>query len=403
MEHRIINKNTVFWIYLIVFASCKISYLTFKVMPIRLFYLFVECLVIFGGSVHLLKNGRIKKYDAWILAFIIFEYFTTLYNKGDIVDLIRNTESVLLLYISARWALDLEPKLYISTSAKYFTALTIFNTITELICYPNALFYYGPGRTSGAFLLGGDNTSTRLYILCIMFSFLYSKISNKKWIGIFSLINFIIFSFVRDIGNGKVCSLVMLAFFIIFEVFKIDVPNNPARKTAIIHGILFLLLVVFNKIGLFSYFIITFLHRDLTLTTRTTIWSVAIDKIITSPIIGNGYYSSEHFESLLPHLMGVNAHNTFLVVLFIGGAILGGLFIVILIKTCSLYDSTEHDKALWIIPSSLFTMMLRAQIEGGDLGYFFMLFVILFYVDRIEKLLTDEEKISVGRKIRFRL
>ncbi|MCR0263458.1 O-antigen ligase family protein, partial [[Clostridium] innocuum] len=126
-------------------------------------------------------------------------------------------------------------------------------------------------------------------------------------------------------------------------------------------------LVLESNIKIFSYIIITLLNRDLTLTTRTIIWEVTLNKIKEKPLIGNGYVSGQQFEAMLPHIIGVNAHNTFLMVVFTGGILLLIVFIWLYIIAQKKYE--DHYLIMHIIPIVLMVMMLRAQVEGGDIIY----------------------------------
>lgn len=178
-----------------------------------------------------------------------------------------------------------------------------------------------------------------------------------------------VFSFVRDIGNGKVCSILLLIGFIFFEIIKVPMINKPMKKVILGNYILFFLMVVMNKLNVFSFIIVNLLHRDLTLTTRTTIWKIAMEKIASDPIWGNGYLSGAEFESLLPSIIGVNAHNTILMVAFIGGVALSVVFLMVLFHSTNLYDRLPNIQKLWFLPVVLLAMFLRSQVEGGDAVY----------------------------------
>lgn len=120
---------------------------------------------------------------------------------------------------------------------------------------------------------------------------------------------------------------------------------------------------------IFSYFIINVLNRDLTLTDRTVIWKITIEKIIQKPLFGNGYVYGKDFKRMLPYIISVNAHNTYLMIMFIGGFVLFSVLIIIFIITIKKYDNRDHKKLMFILPLMLFVMMTRAQVEGGDINY----------------------------------
>lgn len=373
MNKRIFNlkiKKTDFLLALVVFSTFDISYLSFISMPIKLLYLTLQSFFVAYGILNILAKKRYEVVDFLLIIFIAIEFYSTFSNHEALKELILNTKMLLLLYISFKWAFGIKPRTYVYLMARYSLILMVLNTMSAIVCYPNGLFYYD--AFAPAFVIGADNTSTRTYILSLTFCFIdyaFRRTDHKKqFLNIFtvSLLNFIVFVFLRDIGNGKMCAIVFVLAYIVFEICKVPMIKNPMKKIIVGNYILFCVMVVFNKLDIFSFLIVNVLHRDMTLTTRTIIWKITVDKIIDKPFWGNGYMSGEKFESMLPSIIGINAHNSILMVAFIGGVALSVVFLLILCTLVTEYDRKITDSRLWMLPVAFLGMFLRSQVEGGD-------------------------------------
>lgn len=369
-EQGIKIKKTDFFLALVVFSTFDISYLSFISLPIKLFYLACQSFFIAYGIMNIFAKKKYGVVEFLLIAFIAVEFYSTFSNHEALKELILNTKMLLLLYVSFKWAFGIKPRVYVYLAARYSLILMVLNTLSAIVCYPKGLFYYD--SFAPAFVIGADNTSTRTYILSLVFCFIdYEFRRNnckKHLLNIFtiSLLNFIVFVFLRDIGNGKMCAIVFVLAYIVFEICKVPMIKQPMKKIIVGNYILFFIMVVFNRLDLFTFLIVNVLHRDLTLTTRTTIWKITVDKIIDKPFWGNGYMSGEQFESMLPSIIGINAHNSILMVAFIGGLVLSAIFLLILLTSTAKYDKRIRDSRLWMIPIAFLGMFLRSQVEGGD-------------------------------------
>ena len=385
-------KTKDFIIFLIVFSTFEISVLSFLSLPIKLVYIFMQTMLILLGCLNIFINKKYNKSDILVLIFIVTEFLNTGFEFETWKELMLNTKTLLLLYISFRWGIGLDFNSYINIGSKYLFILTILNTISAFICYPSGLFYYDD--FAPAFVLGADNTSTRVYIISIALCFINDAISKNKKIkmlSFLSLLNFIIYSFLRDIGNGKMCSIIFIIAYLTFQVFKLPMVKQSMKKVILSNYILFFVMVIFNKLDFFSFLIVDILHRDLTLTTRTTIWSITIDKILEKPFWGYGYISGEEFQSLLPSIIGINAHNTILMIAFIGGIWLSIIFIYLIFSLIRNYDLDYNLQKYWILPVAFFAMFLRSQVEGGDATYLIAIAALISSINKYVDLSTKNK------------
>lgn len=378
-----------FLIFITIFACFKITILSYISSIFTLFYLILQIIVSILSIYKVFKKNGIQMIDGLTITFCIIGLISTLFNHLSIQTWLRETIPLLALVYSARWMIQLDGENFINYTARYTGILTIINTITAMITYPNALVYDG---MNPVFFIGGDNTSVRIYIIAVLFAVLaVNKHLHSKVYLFLMLMNFIIFSFVRDLGTGKLCVFILVIGILIFLILKVPIPKKSIKKVGIMNIIIFILLVLESNIKIFSYIIITLLNRDLTLTTRTLIWEVTLNKIKERPFIGNGYVSGQQFEAMLPHIIGVNAHNTFLMVVFTGGILLLIVFIWLYIIAQKKYD--DHYLIMHIIPIVLMVMMLRAQVEGGDIIYIIYICHLIYMSPYINKVIDRRFKI----------
>ena len=186
----------------------------------------------------------------------------------------------------------------------------------------------------------------------------------------------------NDMGNYKLPLASLGSDFIPVGIREY---GNIIYIILIVQIVLFVILVLISNIDIFSYFIINVLNRDLTLTDRTVIWKITIEKIIQKPLFGNGYVYGKDFQRMLPYIIGVNAHNTYLMIMFIGGFVLFSVLIIIFIITIKKYDNRDHKKLMFILPLMLFVMMTRAQVEGGDINYIIFLVYMIYNYKNLER------------------
>ena len=204
-----------------------------------------------------------------------------------------------------------------------------------------------------------------------------------------SLLNLFVFSMIRDLGGGKICFIILL-LCTGYLIYGVNIPRKIMRKIIMLNVLLFFILVIVNKMSLFKFIIVDILHRNLSLTDRTIIWDITIKKIMSKPVMGYGMIDGLAFQSMLPYIIGVNAHNTYLMILFDGGIVLFAIFIISMIIVQMKFDSVKHDRWIYMIPLTLLTIMIRAQIEGWDVVWLFILLFLCYSYNKIEQLGKEE-------------
>lgn len=382
MKEYKISKESIVMFFLIIF-SLKIGCISYISNILNMGWYITSIIAISYCFFMLIMNKKYNLFDIIALSFYIFLFIITIIKNGSIEDITKELLAFFSLFFVMRVGLESNPKKYIGLMNLVLIIYTSINTLSAIVFYPNAMFV---DNMNPIFFMGGDNTSVRLYVVAILFNVLQHYIKKGKLkMPIFSLINLLVFSCIRDLGGGKVCFLILFVCTL-YLVYGTKIPKKTIKLIITFNIILFFVLVIANRMDIFKFLIVNVLHRDLSLTDRTIIWKITIEKIISNPVVGHGMIDGMTFQSYLPYLIGINAHNTYLMILFNGGSILFLIFILLFFITSLKFDKIKHDRWIYIIPIALFTLMIRAQIEGWDVIWIILLLELAYSYKKIEEI-----------------
>ena len=381
-----ISKESIV-LFFMTFFALKVGCISYVSNILNLLWYIGAVIVFLYDFSYILYNRKFNKLDFTMIIFYIFLLVSTLLNHGDLVCYVKELISFLTTYFVIKFGLEKSPKKFINIFSTYLSLLLVLNTLSTIIFYPDAMFR---DNNNPIFFMGGDNTSVRLYIIAVLFSFMKKYIKNKKMVmPVVSLLNIFVFSMIRDLGGGKICFIILL-LCTGYLIYGVNIPRKIMRKIIMLNVLLFFILVIVNKMSLFKFIIVDILHRNLSLTDRTIIWDITIKKIMSKPVMGYGMIDGLAFQSMLPYIIGVNAHNTYLMILFDGGIVLFAIFIISMIIVQMKFDSVKHDRWIYMIPLTLLTIMIRAQIEGWDVVWLFILLFLCYSYNKIEQLGKEE-------------
>lgn len=376
----------------IIFFSFKISSLSYISSVGNTLFLLAQLIIGISLLFSFTIQKKINKLDCCFFIFYLILAIATVINRIDIANYIKDLISSMLLYLSIKYGMEKDPKSYFKYSSRILLLYTLFNTISAVYLYPNSMFR---DNNNPIFFLGGDNTSIRIYLYSIGMYFANKHFNGRKIsFPVLPVLNLLIFSFLRDIGSGKVCLFVIIIGLVFLKV-KQKMPKDILLKIALVHIIIFTLLLSLAKIDIARSIVVNILHRDMTLTGRTIIWDITVNKIIEKPVLGYGMIDGMDFQAMLGGITGVNAHNTYLMMLFNGGLILFAIFIIAYFITRKQFSITKVSNWFYVFPLLLFTIMVRSQVEGWDVPWLFPLMVIIFYAKAV---MMQEEKVNINGK-----
>lgn len=274
---------------------------------------------------------RIKKKDhfclIWILAFYGWILFSSIINNKSIIEYVNKFSSQMALCMFFLYHIN-KNKRELFQASKILDAYIFINLATILL-FPNGL-YSSQVHTENWFL-GYKNPQIRTILPIICFSIIRSY-EEKDSIGLYQLFIFLL-SLVTTILNKSATSLLVLVIFfalvLSFVVLKKRVPHFfSLNKMCGIISIISIAIVAFNIQYVFSYIIENILERNLTFTSRTRIWPIAINRFLSNPIIGYGAITSNDFSGFFGRWIVSHPHNYLLYIVMSGGII---LFLILLL------------------------------------------------------------------------
>lgn len=261
--------------------------------------------------------------------------------------------------------------------SKYLKVNILINFIA-IILKPNGLYRLGPGLGEPYFFIGHKNIMTIYLVFSLLFIILEHRgASLEYWIylaislltiylgrsstGLIVILIFCLLSIFpfkkwrlyEFILNDRLIYFFMTAFSLLFTVFSSVFLSNTH---------------VYNLI--YNYF-----HKDLTLHTRTYLWSYTWMRIMQSPIVGWGFRND--YNNVIASSVVVNgAHNAMLQVLFSTGIVgLILLFKVFFVASKKNISTNNSDIHIWInmcVLSLLIIGIMEPVVITGHLLFIVM-------------------------------
>lgn len=256
--------------------------------------------------------------------------------------------------------------------------LVIANLFTILI-YPDGLYLvYGYtvnsafGRHQPGFLLGHRNNAIEYCIPLIGLICYKDLLDHKKHSlnYIFAIMISIISSILTWSANAIVC----IAFIILAEVFMVVKKESKILNVGSLYissAILSALIILADIQEFFSFFLEKILHRDVTLSNRTKIWSRALVAISEKPLLGYGIEEGSLKFLRISH--SNSCHNYFLDYLYYGGIVLLCVItlIIVLISKRIKYVEKYLKVKMSIFFGAYFLLWLATPIH---MNYLFIMF-----------------------------
>lgn len=246
-------------------------------------------------------------------------------------------------------------------------ALYSLNLIYTILVYSNIVFfiimpegYSGQGEAN-RYLLGVSNQFAATLIPAAVVSIIYSMVRfNKIILSTKLLIGAVFFTFAYFWSATSLIgiSLIILYLLLIHKGWLKYFVNYKTISFTIIF--LFLTVVYFNNLNIFSFIIEGLLGKDLTLSTRTIIWEQAKLMINESPLFGYGAIEGNRYI-YFNEWNQKDAHNMILHILLQSGIF--GLSIIILLvmlmfKRLSIFRFNSISKFILFAFFVTTTMML---------------------------------------------
>lgn len=275
----------------------------------------------------------------------------------------------------------------------------IINFATLLI-WPEGLYSHitEKGSSYYCWFLGYKNPQIRFFLPAIAFNLCYDFVRYGK-VKARSVLIFVII-FITELRLDSSTSLVGLFVFGVlyilwgrkeklrrfFEVLKLSYFYIASIVISVS-------IVVFRIQEKFSYIITEVLHRDLTFTDRTMIWSNVLSRIAQRPLWGYGLQTGSAAEY---YISATHAHNYMLNLIYTGGFV---AFIIITVlwllssRYCKEFFHLKSCKVLMFICASFLIMGIAEALTEAPLMY-----PLLILISKLE-FFQEKSYVRKGGKI----
>ena len=273
-------------------------------------------------------------------------------------------------------------KLIIFALEKAFFTLIFINFLT-IIFYPNGLF--ADELYSNNWFLLYDNLHIFIYIPGLIVSLIASKYKKNKYL-FFTMLSMIMYSV---FFCKSATSMVGLGIFLILYLFK-DFFKKFNFMNAVTYLYtyitIFIGIVVLRFQNLFSFFIVDYLHKDLTFTGRTFLWDNVLNYIQEKPFLGYGIESNSVFINKMGFRLYTHAHNTIYDIVYKGGIVSLIFFAFLLIISSKKLKEMNKSVISVIISGGMLSLYLMMNFEAREdkIGLY-LLIILSYYISNIIK------------------
>lgn len=348
-------------------------------------------IISFGIIIVLYLNGRrLSRMLACIILYQLTLLFSTAMNDGNYWKLAVSCGTVISFCMITELSVKKNSRLYFKTVLDIYIPLSVINLLTILL-FPDGIAredYYG----NIYYLLGIRNGLPSLLIPLLIYAFVYSGISGRKFTGkVFFFTAVVSATILITWSATGVAGLVIFLLFVFFIYGKKSAVLFDSLNLSVIYVAAFLCIIVFRLQSAFSFIIEDLLHKSISFTGRTDIWDIAIMLIKRSPIIGYGVYEGHGLIFIRGQYY--YAHNAVLEVLLQGGAVSLVFYVLIFaVSAVSLYKC-RRLRVSQMLSFGIFTVIVMMLMEAYSNIWIFVLPVIACCVPEIaeqsEK--TEEE------------
>lgn len=213
--------------------------------------------------------------------------------------------------------------------------------------------------------LGNKNNHVCIYLLFLLLFFLCAK---KSW-RIAPFFAFVLVSAVFVycmLVTGSSTSTASVAVLLIGAAIA-PLRRRPIAKAevtlVVVSYLAISVLLVLGMTSAFGWFVEALFGKDLTFTSRASIWSQMIEMIKMQPVFGWGSISEAQFSSMMGSLAFVNGHNQLLDTVFRGGVVLLAVFIALLFKASASISEIDDRRDATVALFALMAVMLEMLME----------------------------------------
>lgn len=349
-------------------------------------------IAIFFALIYCLMQRQIPKITFIIIIYFLIYAYSTHLNNGNLFNLFNYSMSIISLVVWLEIVLKNNPLRGLQSLNIVFSLLVYLNLVF-IIVFPDGYMQVSTNRGEyvNRYFLGVYNqfAATLIPAIIINIVYVYLRYGKVKLQTVFLLIiSSLMFVFFWS-ATSIVGLLLIVLFLILINNSTFKKFINAKIMIPIIVGMYFII-VIFNKVNIFGFFVENVLKKDVTLSTRTIIWEAAIDMIEKSPLFGYGYLGDGGKYIVFSIINHKDAHNTGLQYMLQHG-IIGfiPLVIIFLIFLKKLAENKRNNINIFILYSFFVaTTMMLAEVYA-----FRFILIILFLGIYSPYIIKEQEKI----------
>lgn len=382
-----INKKCIS-AFIILFLIVQPIYLAYILEPTKIYRL-GRYLLLCGVFLYYAKNKfRMNNLVKILIFWQIWVCIITILKGQDIGTMLRYGEQLLILFTIFD-AYKQKYNIILKAMMLHCEICTYLNLLTLLI-FPKGFFSrtveaYG---SSQEWFLGVHNYFIVWLFPTLVVSFLYKDIIKNEIRANLLIISVVITAVVNMSGTGRVA---IFSFLIIMLI-----PNIIKKHISPIASIIIVLLgtfviVVMQKFEFLRIIIVDFLGKDMTMSSRVTIWSNAMKMIKENLFCGYGYVAEKNMPNYIGKIDSVlwegatHCHCQYLQVFFQGGII--GFILYIAMLVCVIYSAKEcnNKKIASICIISIIIFMIMGITEVMTYTFIYSVLPLCYYACKMYK------------------
>ena len=352
--------------------------------PTHQLYLIFNFLKILFGIVVLFHSINYKK-DSFCWAYILFIISTlisTVINHGDIRAYGQFVVSTLIVVFWTQYYItDMEKLKHIYI---YFSVLSACDFLSMLL-WPEGILYDDLYRLP-IWLLGTSNYAVPFLICSASISLLF-LIEFKRKSAIIGFITSTVAIYMGTAATGKMAISVIVLFCVFIMIYRGKFVKIPSSLMLIGYMFIFFIICIAQNFHQFDFLVEGILNKDMTMSGRTEIWIMAIDRIFSKPVLGYGIQPMEQMEVLVGHShchdfylntgvqSGILGLSFWLASLFIGFKRLGSI----------------PSNIASIIRISIFALMVTFLTESYNYRYMGPLFILLSFANKSSEIVEFKD------------
>lgn len=342
----------------------------------------------------------VMKYSKIIILVLLYcvIYLSTSFING-VVNQSLITDA--LLFLGFAVLTEMAIKYNFQTFAKVMFNITFVLAVINflsILLFPNGITFatlYTNYKNPHYFLAIDNGQFRRL--LPLLFLSYYFILTNNNYIQNSSgklrtstiyVISIIMIGVTLILAGTATGIIIFIVFNVLFFFYAYTKLKSNYFILLIAYAVVFIAVVLEDNNISFIEFVANLFNRDANFTGRTTLWTLAKEMIIESPLIGYG-----NPGDMLNVWGGVySSHNLILELALEGGLLLSGFFVVITIYSFFKlrYISGRFNN---LIAVTIFSILLNGFMEVGVPFYYFGILVMACHCNEI--FVSDKETVDI--------